>query len=424
MDFALKVEILFHDITYKELLNEDNFDLKAYIINKNTLNKRIINPDTIITGDVIQGYYLKYEKTGIIKIESNNIKTDDEYYLYIIINKEVNNKNIYKTIKTQYSVNEFELGMEIYPNKYYFSCLEKNNSKDYYLINKNIKDNYIIIDVAENIPVKENFDFQIKEINSNKMIVGSNIQKFDYHGRKRIVANLTGYKGLEISIIKNTNGDENHKNYSINYYSLTNFESFDNYTNFNDSLIIEKVKNKNKKTNLIFNNIWRFKPFFSVKNITYYIDIFEKNNEFKDYNSIFSTYIGNHNENMIKNIIVNNIFMFEQNISVEIDYSKDNLKNKYLVRVLADIDNNDGTRDKFLYNSTLIDNDEQKKVDVNENLVLYVILYMVIVCLGIMIIVVILLKRHKKKIQLIEPDLNTSNMPLNDKERSSEISNQ
>ena len=424
LNSALKVEILFHDITYKEYLNEDNFILKAYIINKNTLYERINNPETKITGDVIEGYYLKYEKTGIIKIESNNIKTDDEYYLYIIVDKDANNKNIYKTIKTQYSVNEFELGMEIYPGKYYFSCLEKNNSKDYYLINKKIKDNYIIIDVAENIPVKNSFDFQIKEINSNKILDESNIQKFDFHGRKRILANLTGYKGLNLWITKNSNGDENYKNYSINYYSLTDLESFDNYTNFNDSLIIEKVKNKKKKSILIFNNIWRSKPFSSVKNITYYIDIFEKNNEFKDYNSIFSTYIGNHNEKKIKNITVSNIMMFEQNITVEIDYSKDNLKNKYLVRVMADIDNNDGTRDKFLYNSTLIDNDEQKKVDVNENLVLYVILYMVIVCLVIMIIVVILLKRHKKKIQLIEPDLNTSNMPLNDKERSSEISNQ
>ena len=96
-------------------VNEDIFSLKAYIINEDTLRKRQINTETIITGDVIEGYYLQYEKTGIIKIESDKIKTDNVYYLYIIIDKDYNNKNNYKEIKIQYSVNEFELEMEIYP---------------------------------------------------------------------------------------------------------------------------------------------------------------------------------------------------------------------------------------------------------------------------------------------------------------------
>ena len=38
-----------------------------------------------------------------------------------IIENDEQAKNIYKTIKVQYSVNEIESGMEIYPNKYYFS---------------------------------------------------------------------------------------------------------------------------------------------------------------------------------------------------------------------------------------------------------------------------------------------------------------
>ena len=167
--------------------------------------------------------------------------------------------------------------------------------------------------------------------------------------------------------------------------------------------------------------MWRFKRFFTVQNIIYYIDIFEKNNNIKDYNSIYTTYMGNDDEKLVKKMIVNDIFLFNQEISVEMDYSKDNLKDKYFVRVLADIYNNDGTRDKFLYNSTLIDNDKKEKVDINENLILYVILYMVIVCIVIMLIVFIFLKIHRKKNQPAEPDLNTSNMPLNDKSRSSDV---
>ena len=117
------------------------------------------------------------------------------------------------------------------------------------------------------------------------------------------------------------------------------------------------------------------------------------------------------------------LFLFDQNLTVEIDIPKEDLKNKYFIRVLADMANSDGTRDKFIYNSAdLIDNggDEPKKVDVDENLILYVILYMVIVCLIIMIVVAIFLKLHKNKGEESEPELNTSNMPLNDKSRVSE----
>ena len=165
----------------------------------------------------------------------------------------------------------------------------------------------------------------------------------------------------------------------------------------------------------------RYKRFFTVLSVTYYVDIFKKKGDIKNNQNIFSTYIGNGNNQATKSLIVNNVPMFNQNITVELDYSKDDLKEDYLVRILADIENRDGTREKFLFNSTLIDNEE--KVDVNENLVLYVILYIVLVCLIIMIIVVIFLKWHKKKEQKASTDLNASDMPLNDKERPSEVSN-
>ena len=416
----LRIEILFHDIIYTESITDDEFNIKAYIINKSTLNNRIINPKTEIKGEIIEGNYLKYEKTGIIKIESDKIKTDDDYYVYIIIDKDINNKNIYQTIKTQFAVNEFELGMKIIPNKYYFSSLEKNNSQDFYIIKKqNQHDKYLVIDIAENIPVKNSFIFKkvLYPENNKKYLDESKMQEFDYHGRKRIFVELDGKEGLNLCIIKNSS-EEYNKNYSINYYSFSNNETFENYTTFNDSVFIE---HKKEKSILSFNSIMRYKRFFTVLSVTYYVDIFKKKGDIKNNQNIFSTYIGNGNNQATKSLIVNNVPMFNQNITVELDYSKDDLKEDYLVRILADIENRDGTREKFLFNSTLIDNEE--KVDVNENLVLYVILYIVLVCLIIMIIVVIFLKWHKKKEQKASTDLNASDMPLNDKERPSEVSN-
>ena len=55
---------------------------------------------------MIEGKYLLYEKTGIIIIAKDKIKTDNEYYLNNIKEKHSENKNIYKEIKFQYLVNE------------------------------------------------------------------------------------------------------------------------------------------------------------------------------------------------------------------------------------------------------------------------------------------------------------------------------
>ena len=76
--------------------------------------------------------------------------------------------------------------------------------------------------------------------------------------------------------------------------------------------------------------------------------------------------------------------MFEQNLSITVDISKDDMKNnnKYIVRLLADLYYPDGSRDKFVYNSTLIDGDAP--VDSDSNLILFVVLYLVIVCAAIM----------------------------------------
>ena len=143
---SIKVEIFFHDITYQQNPNSiDIFKISGYIINKETLNKRIYNPNTEIKGELIQGNYLIYEKTGIIEISKDKILKDDEYYLYIIIEKENENKNVYRSIKVQYTVNEKEKGMELNQNKFYYSQLNNINQQDYYIINKQSDlDKYII----------------------------------------------------------------------------------------------------------------------------------------------------------------------------------------------------------------------------------------------------------------------------------------
>ena len=410
---SIKIEMLFHDIKYEQNYPNSNdiFKISGYIINLETLNKRIKNQDIEIKGEIIQGNYLIYEKTGIIEITKDKIKTDDEYYIYIQIEKNNENKNVYSSIKVQYSVNEKEKGMEIYKNKFYYSEMNSINKEDYYIINKQSNlDKYIIVDIAEKIPVLNNLEISSELLNNNinsEILKEDLIQEIDYNGRKRIIANVINNDGIKL-YIKKKNEDENNKCYSINYNLVSNLSNFENFTNFVDTLSISENKQNNKKTNLIFNNILRYKRFFSVKSGSFFIDIFEIKDEIKEKSNIFSTYIGNHEEKNIKfSVVLNNANFFSQNLTTEINMTKNELKN-YYIRVLADIFNNDGTREKFIYNMTLVDIDKKDETngdDNNESNIVSLIVYITIpVVLIIVVVIVLFIVKIKKSKNIVKPE--------------------
>ena len=233
LNSAEQLEFNFDGIEYKDKNNDyDLFDINAYVVNEQKLKSLIINPKKEIEGEKL-GYYLKYEKTGVVSIPSDKVKTDDSYYVYLIVDKNENNTNTYNKIKTQYSLvnKEEEAENVLYPNKHYFSSLAKPSSSDYYLLKKeSIDDKYILIDISENIPVNDNFVAIVNLYPENK---NNNTQIFDYNGRKRIIVDLEGQEGVKLWVTKNQLGDENSKNYSVIYYSLSDLNKFDNYTNFN-----------------------------------------------------------------------------------------------------------------------------------------------------------------------------------------------
>ena len=404
-NLSSKAEIFLHDIIYAQNSNSDDlFKINGYIITKDVLNKRISNPDTKIEGEEIQGKYIIYEKTGIIELTEDKIKLDNEYYLYIKIDKDASNTNIYRSIKVQYAVNERGIVkiMKIYPNKFYYSEINNVNKEDYYLIYKqSSQDNYIIIDIAEKIPVLNNLEIKkelFKEINKD-VLTEDLIQEFVYNGRKRIIAKIIDYDGIKLYIKKKNEDENTNKYYSINFNLVNNLSSFENFTNFINSLSISENSQNKNKTNLIFNNILRYKRGFAVKNLIYYIDIFEVKEEIKQKTDIYSTYIGNHDEKNIKySTILNNNRFFNSNLSLEINMTKEELKNCY-IRVLADIFNNDGTRQKYIYSMTLVDIDkkeENKEVDTHSDIVSLVVFITIPTILIIVVVIVIVIFKKKK----------------------------
>ena len=350
----LKVEIYFHDIVYNSLQNKDNDKFK--------ISAKIKNSKDVIFKE-INSNYLFYEKTAIIKVNEEDINTDDVYYLYINVEKDSQNKNIYKEMKIQYISNELK-GMEIIPNKYYYSYLNTKEKKEVYLMNKmEESDKYLVIDFSESIPVINDFNIEKEFINSINKISDDEIKEIDFHGRKRFIVELNSNQGIKLNINK-TSDDNNDKYYMLNYYSVNDLSKIENYNNFNDSLYISKNEKDKSKTNLKFNNIMVYKKSIGVniKSLVYYIDIFKKNEDIKEINNIYSIYLGNHDDKNINKytIIDNNSYdLSKEKVELTLDINKDNLKNNdYIIRVLADIENNDNSKEKFVFNANLVDTDE------------------------------------------------------------------
>ena len=340
----LKVEIYFHDIVYRSLDSEDKFKIKA----------KIKNSKGVIVEEEIYTEYLLKEKTAIVKITEEEIKTDDRYYLYITVDKDYSeNINIYKEMQVQYIANEAK-DMEIIPNKFYFSFINNNNKKDIYIINKKQEsDKYIVIDFSEKTPILDNFVIETD-------LISNNIKEIDFHGRKRFIAELGTNNGINFSISRKTY-DDNKKYYLLNYYSVDDLSNIEDYNGFNDTLFISQNKDNKYKSNLIFNNMMIYKKLTNAKNLVYYIDVFEKNEEIKESKNIYSIYLGNHDDDYIKeSIFVNNVTddYSKELFSEVIDIPKEQLKENYVIRVLADMINENDQRERFVYNAELVDIDE------------------------------------------------------------------
>jgi hypothetical protein len=279
--------------------------------------------------------------------------------------------------------------------------LAKPSSSDYYLLKKeSIDDKYILIDISENIPVNDNFVAIVNLYPENK---NNNTQIFDYNGRRRIIVDLEGQEGVKLWVTKNQLGDENSKNYSVIYYSLSDLNKFDNYTNFNHSIIVGV---DGKKSKILFNNIKQ--EYDYIKQVTYYVDIFKVIWDVDKFKYINTIYMGNHDEKAIE--YSKEVKSDEKEIIIDIDFTIKN-KTDYAVRILADILKNDGTYDKYMYNSTLIDLSEDKKDedkdDDNES-TSYVWLFILIPVLILLalIIFVLFLKSRSRRTKIPEKEVN------------------
>ena len=183
-------------------------------------------------------------------------------------------------------------------------------------------------------------------------------------------------------------------------------------TKFNDTIFISSDKNNKSRTNLTFNNIVRQRKSSRAKSFNFYLDIFQLKDELKQKSNIYTTYLGNRNEkNIIYGIILNNKNIFSRNVTIELNMTKDELKN-YSIRLLADIFYIDGTRQKYIYNMTLIDIDKKSvNNNIGSKMALYIFIFVPITCVVVVIAVMIYIKKKNKENDINEDIESDSLLP-------------
>ena len=264
-------------------INNQQFTLNGIVVSETAIlekkRDKDKNPDPSFMFPGIFDPTLNVGVLHFTKKEFDDCKINETKYLYVILNKNRENKNIYSNFETEYSVLPLNSNNYYAPyNQYYYGTFLKNSSNIYRLRKNDEKDKYIRIEFATNDPniiYEINDKFIENESKSNENII---ISKNNIFGKNIIFVELPENTNLIYFYIKE-NGMSVIGDFSLKYTSAQKIDDFINY-------VIEKTKiNKSGSGSdliLTFNTIKNNKTGSFIPS-KYYLRIFElsdiKNNE-------------------------------------------------------------------------------------------------------------------------------------------------
>jgi len=220
------------------------------------------------------------------------------------------------------------------------------------------------------------------------------MKTYDYMGKKRILlqsTNTEGIDNLKLTIEKDVNNSSTPSNFTIQYYSFPDISSIIEYKNFDNLFYIQELEDNRK--NIVFKNILHYYN-NSLSNVVYFIDIFNKTEEFDSYGKIDTVFLGN-GESGYNNVVYSTIIdwlkydyeIYEQYIPSNLDYTKD----KYLIRIVASFVNSNGYEERIIYvNEKKEDKKKEEEEDNNKensySLNIFIGFIIVLVIISIIII--------------------------------------
>ena len=355
-----RIQFSLDSIQYEEKNNDYNlFNIEAFIIDQKNLDSKIINSQYEIKGEKINAFYFNYEEVGIVEIDK--FSSNKNCYIYLKIEKNEENKNKYKKVITDYTlikIKEEKENHNIYYKTRYFSKLDNNKSTESYIFKNGLK--YLIIDISESIPYNNSLTFDFLNL------IGYTSVKFsikDYNGRKRlVVTNFDVVKEIKLNVRKKEI-DENSKNYSIICYSLNDINNLYDYEKYINKTIVIQKNNDTKKSNLVIKNAHDGSGY--VSRVKYILNIYEKKDETNSIEKINTSYVGNKHKNEIFSKIFEG-YKDEKWLTIELNFTKKDLKEKYLVRIIVEVIKSKDEVQRYMYNSTLVDPEKDEEDEKDE----------------------------------------------------------
>ena len=385
----IKLNIYLHDIEYKgyrKSLNLFNIDAMIVPDDGNTFN--------------VNGNYLIYENIGYMDFRYYTGKYINESYdIYAFIERAYGNDNVYKKIKEQITVSEIYENNEIKitPGAKYFYSLNDNEDIISLVLTKNTNQNiFWLIDIAENIPVLNKFKY-IFEVGDRNI---SDYQSYDYMGKKRIIIDDSKYyineNYIKLFIFKNDINDSIPANLTIQYYTLPEISSIQEYKDFDNYIYIQ---NSEERSNFTFKNLLYYYN-DSLSSVTYYIDIYNKTEECANYNNIYTVFLGNRDDENI--VFHRTIDWLKSDYENYTQYIPKELENDtLLIRVVASFINNKGFEERIVYK---VDNEDENPDSESEYMFSLVVYICVFIALTIIAIIVILILVNIEKKALKRPN--------------------
>mgnify|MGYP006873017361 CR=1 FL=1 len=386
---SIKMNIYFYDIQFKEYsrsyTDKNIFDIYAMVI-----------PDSGDTFD-IHGNYLIFEGLGVIDLMLNRGELiEGENLVYSFIDKNYQNENEYKKIKEQITISEINDNNEIilFPKSKYFYSLDDNldNKVNLILTNKIQENKIILVDIVENIPVSNNLKYVFKQ--SDDSII-EKYNTYDYMGKKRILIDISEFKdkSIKLSIEKEVNGTAPN-NFTLQYFPLLDESSIFEYKEFDNNFIMEESKNKNLTSfSITFKNILHYNT--SISKVSYFIDVFNKTDDFNSYDKISTQFLGNgKHQNKVYGKIIEWLSSDYENYTLSVFRSELDVEdmNKCLVRIVASFTNENGIEERILY--TLKKEEEKKESGNSFTVFIYFSIALVVISV---IVIIIFCTRNKGK---------------------------
>ena len=418
----VNVDINIRINSYNFLLVKNNYEIKGYILNEDSINKIIKGEDIQLKNEKsINGTYIEIYGLGFLQINKNDIK-DNDYVLISINNKD--QKYFNSTLLIEIVSKEYYEKLEEYflpINKYLIESfnindISKRTINKYFLdmndqYNPNFNNNSNIIiefspnykDLQLNFEPKDNFDF---------------IEYEEAGFKKYKIINNTD-KNIRFNVINPNNKED--ANYLLKYYYTFWDKEFEYRLDNNFTYINESSNLENISVSLTFKNIYIIynhiiSNIHSYNNLDFYIYALlfpkdEKGEEIINSSAIlYNTHFLYHNE-------TKSIYHYDENIFL---YFKDIFIMDYILQLRINcLLENDIFNEKiltFVFDLNLNETDETDETDKTNNqndeepkseYIIWIIIGIVIFLIVVAIIVFIIYKKYKNKNKLEQKVLTT-----------------